>query len=169
MRCSVLILFCLILLGCKTQYKESSNASLNKSEGISIQKEEVLYNHIDEVIQRTVEQIISEQLDINKTQRFYDVSKPIDTVTGQHPLVSEVTTLITKKTDSRKIDSTKIDRKIIVSDSLSQRNEYQSEIIETVDSIKEGNKVNEITIFLKWLGIAMLIGGGIFLYRKIEG
>lgn len=153
----VVSLFVFLLYGCKTQSKSISESQIGKSSNVSNDISIYQNKALELAIQNAFEKVIFEQLNINRTDRFYDTSKPTDSITGKPPLLSESETKISKQTESKEVDNGKIEQKESANESILDNSKIKTTEKETSKSESESNKVNELNIYLKWIGITAIV------------
>ncbi|MDR1455600.1 MAG: hypothetical protein LBJ01_08115 [Tannerella sp.] len=101
----IFILVALLPLSCKTPGKTVSGSKLNRETVIDNDMLLTYDRSVEELTGRIVKRLFDEQLNIDIRNVRYDTEKPVDSITGKHPVSEETGIRINRKTGAGETDS----------------------------------------------------------------
>lgn len=162
-----ILLSCVCLFSCKSPQKAVSSSILNQETNISNDISSFDENRVQELTDQIVKRIINERLNVDIKNVKYDTEKPVDSITGKHPVSEETEINIHKETNTNETDSIHQERDSI---SVIETKDYSQITVKTKTEMKESKKVGLSSLQNKLIvvGVFSIIGFVVFIIIKIK-
>ena len=147
-----ILLACVCLFSCKSPQKAVSSSKLNQETNISNDVSSSDENRVQELTDQIIKRIISERLDVGVKSIKYDTEKPVDSITGKHPVSEETEIKIRRETEVNETDN------------IHQETDSIRTVKETDNSqVKTESKEEKETGLKGWQKALMVIGGTVII------
>ena len=163
----IFILACVCLFSCKSQQKTVSSSKLNQEAKIN---NDILLTddtRLKELTDQIIKRLFNERLDIDIQKIKYDTEKPVDPITGKHP-VSEVSNInINRETNVNETDS--IHQETDSVSTTKTKDNSQIAVKTKIDTKEEKEPgLNSLQKKLIAVGVFSIIGFIVFIIIKIK-
>jgi hypothetical protein len=162
-----ILLACVCLFSCKSPQKAVSSSKVNQETNISNDISSSDENRVQELTDQIIKRLISERLDVGVKNIKYDTEKPVDSITGKHPVSEETEINIRRETEVNETDSIHQE-----TDSVSTTNtKGNSQIaVKTKTETKESKETGLSGLQKKLIavGVFSIIGFIVFIIIKIK-
>lgn len=101
----VFIILSLLVLSCKSPQKMVSNSKQNQETQINNDISLTDDKHLKELTDQIIKRLFNERLNIDIQNIKYDTEKPVDSITGKHPVSEETNININRETNVNETDS----------------------------------------------------------------
>ena len=155
------------VLGCKSPQKVVSDSKQKEETSINNDTSSDEEKRTMELTDRIVKQIVNEQLNIGIKSIKYDTEKPVDSVTGKHPVSEETLIKVRKKTETNETDSIRQEEYSVSSVQIRDNSQIKTKS----ETVKREEKETELERWKKALiaiGTFCLVGFIIFIIIKIR-
>lgn len=156
MRTIFILLACVCLFSCKSSQKTVSSSKLNQETNISNDVSSSDENRVQELTDQIIKRIISERLDVGVKNIKYDTEKPVDSITGKHPVSEETEIKIRRETEVNETDS-------IHQETDSIRTVKKTDNSQVVVKTKTESKEEKETGLKGWQKALMAVGGTVII------
>jgi hypothetical protein len=144
------------LFSCGSPQKTVSSSKLNRETNISNNLSSSDENRVQELTDQIIKRIINERLDVGVKNVKYDTEKPVDSITGKHPVSEETEIKIRRETEVNETDS-------IHQETDSIRTVKETDNSQVVVKTKTESKEEKETGLKGWQKILMVIGGTVII------
>ena len=162
-----ILLACVCLFSCKSPQKAVSSSKVNQETNISNDISSSDENRVQELTDQIVKRLISERLDVGVKNIKYDTEKPVDSITGKHPVSEETEINIRRETDVNETDSIHQETDSI---SATKTKDNSQIAVKTKTETKESKETGLSGLQKKLIavGVFSIIGFIIFIIIKIK-
>ena len=162
-----ILLACVCLLSCKSTQKDVSSSKMNRETNISNDISSSDENRVQELTDQIIKRLISERLDVGVKNIKYDTEKPVDSITGKHPVSEETEINIRRKTEVNETDSIHQETDSV---STTKTNDNSQIAVKTKTETKESKETGLSGLQKKLIaiGIFSIIGFIVFIIIKIK-
>lgn len=101
----VFIILSLLALSCKSPQKMVSNSKQNQETQVNNDISLTDDKHLKELTDQIIKRLFNERLNIDIQNIKYDTEKPVDSITGKHPVSEETNININRETNVNETDS----------------------------------------------------------------
>ena len=163
----VFIILSLLVLSCKSPQKVVSNSKQNQKTQINNDVSLTDDKHPKELTDQIIKRLFNERLNIDIQNIKYDTEKPIDSITGKHPVSEETNININRETNVNATDSIHQETDSV---SVTKTKDNSQITVKTKTETKE-EKRNGLSGLQKKLiavGVFSIIGFIVFIIIKIR-
>lgn len=163
----VFIILSLLVLSCKSPQKMVSNSKQNQETQIN---NDILLTddkHLKELTDQIIKRLFNERLNIDIQNIKYDTEKPVDSITGKHPVSEETNININRETNVNETDSIHQETDSV---SVTKTKDNSQIAVKTKTETKEEKQIGLSGLQKKLIavGVFSIIGLIIFIIIKIR-
>lgn len=163
----VFIILSLLVLSCKSPQKMVSNSKQNQETQINNDISLTDDKHLKELTDQIIKRLFNERLNIDIQNIKYDTEKPVDSITGKHPVSEETNININRETNVNETDSIHQETDSV---SVSKTKDNSQIAVKTKTETKEEKQTGLSGLQKKLIavGVFSIIGLIIFIIIKIR-
>lgn len=163
----VFIILFLLVLSCKSPQKMVSNSKQNQETQVNNDISLTDDKHLKELTDRIIKRLFNERLNIDIKNIKYDTEKPVDSITGKHPVSEEKNININRETNVNETDSIHQEMDSV---SVTKTKDNSQIAVKTKTETKEEKQTGLSGLQKKLIavGIFSIIGLIIFIIIKIR-
>lgn len=163
----VFIILSLLVLSCKSPQKMVSNSKQNQETQINNDISLTDDKHLKELTDQIIKRLFNERLNIDIQNIKYDTKKPVDSITGKHPVSEETNININRETNVNETDSIHQETDSV---SVTKTKDNSQIAVKTKTETKEEKQIGLSGLQKKLIavGVFSIIGLIIFIIIKIR-
>lgn len=163
----VFIILSLLVLSCKSPQKVVSNSKQNQETQINSDVSLTDDKHLKELTDQIIKRLFNERLNIDIQNIKYDTEKPVDSITGKHPVSEETNININRETNVNATDSIHQETDSV---SVTKTKDNSQIAVKTKTETKEEkrNGLSGLQKILIAVGVFSIIGFIVFIIIKIR-
>lgn len=163
----VFIILSLLVFSCKSPQKMVSSSQQNQETQINNDISLTDDKHLKELTDQIIKRLFNERLNIDIQNIKYDTEKPVDSITGKHPVSEETNININRETNVNEIDSIHQETDSV---SVTKTKDNSQIAVKTKTETKEEKQTDLSGLQKKLIavGVLSIIGFIVFIIIKIR-